>query len=286
VQKDPQFAPAWAELSKAYGVAGSLAKLPPSIAWPRTESAAAKALQLDPGQAEAWASLAEFRAFWDLDFAEAERLFRRALDLNPRERSALMGYAVLLQELRRFDESIVISKRLVDDDPLNTNGQWRLANAYLTSGQYDRATQQIALILQMDPNYLAAHVALSQIYIARGQHDQAIAELRLLSEKNHDERSLAFLGYARGKGGREAEARDVLRQLHDRSEPSAAHDYHLAIVYAGLGDRESMFPLLERGLQARAYVVRLNTEPAFEPYRSDPRFVGLLQRAGFKRQLP
>src|SRR5207245_5436155 len=153
-----------------------------SIALPQAEAAAYKALDLDSSLPEAYATLGLVRAGWYFDCEGAEHEFLQALKLNPRHARTLLAYGVVLQGLGRLDESIALGKRLIEVDPLDTNAQWRLANAFLTSGQYDRAMKQIQFVLGMDPTHAEAHIGLIRLYVIRGEFDKAIAEARQQAE--------------------------------------------------------------------------------------------------------
>jgi TolB-like protein/DNA-binding winged helix-turn-helix (wHTH) protein/tetratricopeptide (TPR) repeat protein len=282
VEKDPSFAAAWASLAHTYSVGSHYGRFPASTALPKAEAAALKALQLDDSLSEAHTSLGNVKNSWYFDFPGAEREYIRALELNPSDTYALLCYAYLLQCLGRFDEAITFRNRHIDVDPLSPDAQWGLANAYITSGQYDRAMQQVALVLGMEPNYAEAHIGLIRLYIVRGEYEKAIAEAREQAKAPENIRALAFLGYAYGRAGRQADAKEVLQRLTERSKNQHVPYFHFAIVYAGLGDREAVLPLLERGLDDHEYALRLKTEPIFTPFHTDPRFIKLLQRAGFK----
>jgi len=276
VERDPSYALAWALLAQSYfGSAGG-----PSH-FEQAEAAARKALQLDDSVSEAHTALGTVKMYWYLDFTGAELEFLRALELNPRNTIALTHYAYLLQCLRRFDEAIAVREREVEIDPLNPSIQWGLANAYLTARQDERGIQQCFRVLRMNPNYSEAHIGLARIYTLRGEYDKAIAQAQQAVQiGNQGARGLAFLGYALGMAGRKAEANEILQQL--KHQQKRVPPFLIAIVDLGLGDREAVFPLLEKGFDDRIYVLRLKTEPILDTLRSDPRFTALLQRAGFR----
>jgi TolB-like protein/DNA-binding winged helix-turn-helix (wHTH) protein/Tfp pilus assembly protein PilF len=283
VEKDPRFAAAWAGMSTAYVWGTILGRFAAPSGWISCRDAARKAVDLDPTLAEGYAGLAVVKAHYDLDYAGAQQLYEHALEINPREDHALVGSAVLLQALGQFDQAIAFRKRLIEIDPVSASAQWGLANAYLTSGQIDLAAKQVEAVLGMDPNFSEAHIALIRIHIARGEFNQAIAVARKQAENPQNTRALAFLGYSLARAGRREEARAVLHQVMERSAKSTQTDYFgPAIIDAGLGDVDSMMPLLEKGVHDRAYTLRLKTEPIFLPFHSDPRFIALLKRAGFR----
>jgi TolB-like protein/DNA-binding winged helix-turn-helix (wHTH) protein/Tfp pilus assembly protein PilF len=279
VEKDPSYALAWALLAQSYFGKG-LGSHSPRVFFENADAAAQKALQLDDNVSEAHCAAGAVKMYWNLDFAGAESEFHRALELNPRNTLALTFFAYLLQCLQRFDEATAAREREVEIDPLNPSVQWGLANAYLTSHQDERGIQQCFLVLRMNPNYSEAHIGLARVYTLRGEYDKAIAQAEQAVQIGGQRapRGLAFLGYALGMAGRRSEANEILQQLKKQSAPP----FLIAIVDLGLGDREAVFPLLEKGLDDRSYVLRLKTEPILDPLRSDSRFIALLRRAGFR----
>jgi len=278
VAADPNYALAWAGMAQAYSTPGS--RIPPRGAFEKAKMAVQKALQLDPDLSEAHCAAGIFKMYWELDYAAAEQELRRALELNPRNTMALTPYGFLLQCLRRFDESIAIKERQLEIDPTSPGVHWGLANLYLTARQDERGIREALFVLSMQPNYAEVYIALTRIYALRGEYDKAIAYgKKLLQMDPSYPRAQAFLGYALGKAGRRAEAKQILEQLEKNPH---SLPFELVVVHLGLGEREAAFPILEKALDDRTYAIRLNTEPVLEPLRGDPRFTALLQRAGFR----
>ena len=81
IQKDPQYALAFAGQADAYALLADFNVLPAREVLPKVKSAAEKALSLDDTLAEAHTSLA-WAEFHDLDWAGAEKEFKRAIELN------------------------------------------------------------------------------------------------------------------------------------------------------------------------------------------------------------
>jgi tetratricopeptide (TPR) repeat protein len=278
LQQDPAYALAWAGFAQANANLGARHQAPPAVAFPAAETAAAKALQLDPDLSEAHCASGAVKMHWYLDFDAAEKEFRRALQLNPRNTIALDYYGFLLMCLQRSDEAVALREQLVEIDPVSVAAHWGLANAYLNSHQESRGLKETMLVLAMNPTNSDAYNALTRLYTMRGEYDKAIAYGEKNLQINATDRSLAFLGYAFGRAGRTAEAKEILQRLISDNNASL---YCIAFVELGLGNRDAVFPLLEKGIADRSYVLRLKTEPILDSVRSDPRFIALLQRAGF-----
>jgi hypothetical protein len=95
-------------------------------------------------------------------------------------------------------------------------------------------------------------------------------------------KAISLRGYLLAKTGRANDAREVMRQLEANSRERYVPPYALALVHAGLGEREAVFEWLDKAYGARdAHLIYLPVDPKWDPYRTDPRFVALLARCGF-----
>ena len=280
VDKDPTYALAWAGLSLGHAGLAVYNQASPQLTWPKAETAAIKALELDDELSEAHTASGAVKEFWQTDFAGAEREFQRALELNPRNIFALRYYENLLSCTKRFDESIALRERVVDLAPLSPVFQAELASGYFVAGRDDRGIQLALLVLGMDPNQLLAHNELAKAYARRHDYEKAIAHARRAAALSGGQRS-PVLGYVLGMAGRRAEAEKILQDLESRSDKEGFSPLNIAIVYLGLGDREAALRELERVENTHSVgTLRLGVEPIFDPIRSDPRFSALLKRVG------
>src|SRR5262249_27781272 len=119
IQVDPGYALAYAGLADAYASQCLISDVRPNEVFPKAKAAALKAMQLDDRLAEAHASLAYVRFWYDWDWAGAESEFRRAIDINPGYATAHQWYAEYLRLMGRQEEAIVESQRALQLDPLS-----------------------------------------------------------------------------------------------------------------------------------------------------------------------
>jgi tetratricopeptide (TPR) repeat protein len=153
---------------------------------------------------------------------------------------------------------------------------------FYLSGQYGSAIQQYEKTLQMNPNYARARRDFSLALVAKGRYEDAIREARrsiALSEPSPT--MLMPLGYAYAKAGKKDEARKVLRDLQEMSRNRYVSSFDSAVIYAGLGDKDAAFSLLEKAFQEHAgQLVWVNVYPGLDSLHSDPRFAKLVSRIG------
>ena len=119
-------------------------------------------------------------------------------------------------------------------------------------------------------------------YLEKKLYDDAIREIRkALSMSGENTRVVATLGYADAVAGKEREARKILEELKARSRQSYVSPYFIAVVYAGLGEKDQAFAWLGKACEERhPYLILLKVEPVFKNLRDDPRFADLLRRIG------
>jgi tetratricopeptide (TPR) repeat protein len=249
---------------------------------PEAKAAALKALQIDGTLAEAHNSLAMVHLLYDWDLAASEREFRRALELDPDYTTAHHWYSHTLIVLGRTDESLAESKRALELEPLNLAIGGHLGWHYLYARQYDQAIEQFRKTLELDPAFPQAQRYAAWAYLQKGMRQEAIASLRAaLGPLGRNPEVEGELGYALGVAGRRAEALAMLEGLRQLPSTRYVPPYSVALVHAGLGDRDQALAWLEKAYGERSdYMLYLNREPMLDGLRSDPRFAALVRRLG------
>ena len=282
IEIDPNYALAYAGLADAYQLLNLFADVSPQEAFPKAKAAAKRALELDETLAEAHTSLASSLFFYDRNYPEAEREYQRAIQLNPNYATAHHWYGVTyLAKMQRFDEAIAEMKRAQELDPLSLAINADVGNTYTQARQYDKAIEQLRKAIEMDQSFYFAHAQLGMAYQMKHDFQDAIAEYQKARELNDDPFVLALLGNVYAASGRRDEALRILDQLKQLSKQRFVYAYGIALVYAGLGDKDQAFQWLEKSLQDHeARINRLKVDPFFDSLRSDPRYGDLIHRIG------
>lgn len=281
LEKDPSYAAAYAGISDCYTILVGRHGLPAEEGLARAKASALKALAIDDTLAEAHTSLGHAMVHtWE--WAEAEKAFDRALELNPGNAFAHQVCSEYLSAVGRVEEAITEIEKAQEIDPLSLPINANVAGAFYYARQYDRAIEQSRKVIELDPNFYWAHRHLGQAYEQKGLFDDAIAELEKavkLSQRNAH--VLASLGYVYAMAGRREDAQGVLDTLIDEPERDGASPYDIALVYVGLGEDDKAFQWLERAYRERDGVMtHLKVTPKLDRLRSDPRYQDLLRRIG------
>jgi serine/threonine-protein kinase len=281
IEKDSNYALAYAGLSDAYDQLAGTAEAPPDKLYPQAHDAVTKALEIDNQLAEAHTSLAIIKQNFDWDWKGAESEYQQALALNPNDAIAHDSYGMFLANMRRFDEAFIHLKRAQELDPLSLYISKHIGTYYLFTSQYDRAIEQLRLTLELDPNFVMTYYDLGWAYAHKGMYPEAVAQFQKMLELEKDNSSaVSGLGYSYALWGKQDEAQKIIKQLEEMSMRQYVSS-DIASVYAGLGDKDRAFVWLEKMyLQREATITSLKIHPPFETLRSDPRFQDLLRRVG------
>jgi TolB-like protein/Flp pilus assembly protein TadD len=275
IEKDPNFALAYSGLADAYVVPAL--SMAPSDVMPKAKVAATRALEIDNTLAEAHTSLARVLQAYDWNWTEAEREYKRALELDPRYPLAHQWYGGYLERIGRTEEGIAQRRVAIELDPLSASTQFELGLAYFYSRDYDRAIQQFQKAVELEPGFPAALSTMIAAYSQKGQHDVAVAKLSEIQEDN----SLNAAGIVYALAGRKDDAMRIIEKLERRSRQGYVSPTAFAYIYAALGDKEKAIAYLEKGYEERAFQMQfLKIDPRWDKLRNDPRFADLMRRVG------
>jgi eukaryotic-like serine/threonine-protein kinase len=281
IEIDPTFALAYEGLAYNYGSSGEWT-LAPRDAFPRARAAAERALELDPGLADAHSAAGLARLYIEWDWAGAEQHFQRAIELNPGSVFAHTNYAHLLLMTKRMREGVAAARRAQELDPLSMEANTYLGAFLVFAGEYDTAYQQLQRTLDIDKNFWFARMWVGRTAEELGRADEARREIEQAnSQAGVIPEPLAHLGKLKAASGDRQGATQVLEELASRSRKGYVSPYFSAIIQAALGDRDAAFASLERGFEARTvFMTWLLFDPDMDPLRNDPRFAALVKRVG------
>jgi TolB-like protein/tetratricopeptide (TPR) repeat protein len=279
VDKDPNYAPAYAGLANAYGWLGIAGWVPYSEAFPKQKAAAMKAIELDDMLPEGHVELADAVLNLNWDWATCERELKRALELNPSSTSAHATYGLYLARVGRPEEAVEQQNQLLVLDPVSSRSFMNAGFAYYYARHYDKALAQIQKANTFAPNPAETIFPLGAIYAEKGMYQQSIDEFQKLGDTPH---ALGHAGNAYARMGQIDKAREMILKLQEHVQKDGVGRYEIALIYAALGEKDEAFVWLEKSFEAHDKgLTFLKIDPCLDPLRSDPRFQDLVRRAGF-----
>ncbi len=284
IEVDPAYARAYVGLADAYASLGDAghSAISPRDAFSTARVAVRKALELDDGLSEAYASLGHLKMH-EFVWEDAERAFKRAIALNPNHPSAFRFYAFFFAGRGRSEEAIAALGRALDLDPVSLGIMTDLGVLSYLARDYDRAIRQYEKVLEMDPGFTRAYVTLGSAYAQKGMHTEAIETTRKAMDLTEDRSKLAPLGRAYGLAGMKDEALEAVAGLKELSKRRYVTPYAYTLIYASLGDRDTALSYLQRAFdESVSDLIYVNVDPFLDALRGDPRFTALLQGVGFE----
>jgi len=278
---DPNYALAYAGVADGYVFLPGYNAGAPRDCYPKAMAAAKKALELDDTLAEAHTTLALAIWYYEFDFAQANREFQRAIELNPNYAIAHQQYGNnTLSALGRFDDAIVEGKRAVELDPLSLIINADLGTDYYFARRYDESIAQLRKTVELDRGFYYVRLNLGEALAAKGAFDEAIAEYQKGHALNDDPFILGLLGHAYASSGNKTEALKILDQLKELSKQHYVSAYSFAVLYVGLGDKEEALRWLEQSYQDRAGndIGWIRVDSLLNSLHDDPRFEALAEK--------
>ncbi len=286
IEKDPNYAQAYATIASAYSMLGSTEQVPPNEAFPKAERFAEKAMQLDPSIPESHIALGNV-LFTQWDFKGAEIEIRRALELDPNLVSGHLALAQRLTGLGRFEEAAVECKRALELDPLSTytcaTAGWLLTAAR----RYDESVEVLRNAIELSPNSANAHNNLGVAYVMKGMNEEGISEIKIAIEISNGKVAnwKSDLAYAYARTGNIKEVRNILADLLRINEQSHKSETEIAGVYVSLGEKDKAMEWLEKAYQRHAgYLVGINSDCSFDDLRLESQIQGFVEENWISRR--
>lgn len=277
--RDPNYALAYVGLADCYAILPEYAGTPINETAPQAKAYAERAIAIDDQLGEPYATLGIVNVqLWK--WAEAEREYKRAIELNPTYATAYHWYSILLKNMGRNDEAAKMIARASELDPLSGAIGCNISMIYQLQNNHDASIQNSLRMIELDPNFGRAYEYLGLSYLKLGRKEEAVKTMEKAVElTNRQNVVLSELGYVYGATGNRSKALAVAKELEDKHARQEAGGHEVAAVYSGLGEKDKAFEWLEKDFQTRDS--RLNTfrwETQFEPLRDDPRYKDLLKR--------
>ena len=271
---EPNFALAWAGLSRVYQTQAGFGFSPIGEGYERAREAAQRALDLAPDSAEGYIELGHIQEANDWDWPAAEASFRRALELAPGDAHALRSAAGLMRIMGRLDEALALIRKAIALDPLSARTHRQAAMNYLMAERFDDAAAAFQLALDFNPSGGLHHAFLAITRLLQGRPEEGLI---LAQSESHDVFRNVACAMIHHALGHPAESETSLQALIDSFGWTAA--YQVAEVYAYRNEVEKAYEWLERAYAQRdPGVVYTATDKLLRPLHGDPRWRPFLDR--------
>ena len=284
IQKDPNFALAYAGLADTYVFLAYSGALQRDPAYRSAKEALAKAQELDDSIGEAHDTLGVLSWRFDWNWDAAERELNRAIALAPSYSCAHEDRAIFLGFIGRRDEALAEIAKINQLDYSFSSAGSETATYYVLR-DYPELIEASRRSLLLEPNDWSQHYFLGLGYEATGKLREAISEYQKALQLSDDaQRPAVALAHALSAAGEKAKADKILRDLERKSKGIPVPPYTMATLYANLGDSDEAFEFLEKAYSEKSLDLSfwLKSDLLLDSLRPDPRFQSLLRRIGLK----
>jgi TolB-like protein/Tfp pilus assembly protein PilF len=264
LQKDPKYTLAYIGFAAVKTMSTTFGDVAPNEAFPRAYEYANKALKIDSTLAEAYATLGDYYTFYLWNWKEAERNFKRALEINPNSSMIHIEYTIYLIVTGRYEEAVSEGKRAQELDPLSCYINNRAGDAFQYARQSDKAIETYQMTLKINPNYFLSHYQLGRVYYyAKGMVKESVAENKkavALSDGNSMATASLITRYY--QIGKKDQAEKLSENLKKRAETEYVPSTSFYLIYRVRGEEEMALKWLKKAC---------DEHDTFLPYfRADP----------------
>ncbi len=281
IRENPADAVSLANLAHAYITLWCYGFIPHSAALPKASTAVERALEIDAQCGPAHVALGLIKeSLWEWQAVEPE--LKLGISCAPDDALGYNWYANYLYANSRFEEAYAMAERAVQLSPAPGYKIGLGALSYFAQ-DYQRLKREMLALIAEHPNYAPAYDWLGMAYVQLGEFDKSIEvyeKAAALSGRLAE--ILGGLGHAYGIAGNERDARRILDEMKAYAQSTYVPPVQIAFVYAGLGDTDNTFRMLEKAYSEKSWeLIFVRTEPWFEHLQQDRRMKGLLRRMGF-----
>jgi serine/threonine protein kinase/tetratricopeptide (TPR) repeat protein len=287
IQLDPRYTLAYVGLADCYALFPyyHASNISDEEAYDRAERMARKALELNPNLAAAYTSLGNVLKEGKWDWSNAEKAFKKALELNPNDANAHQWYCEMLVVLGRMDEALEHAKKAYAIEPFSVIIANNLGRTFLYNRQYDEAIKQLKKSLELDPTLPAIHKNLLWSYYYKSMLEEAISEAELLAVGRDKEiMNLLIEGiHSPTQTSIVLKSLDVFVESHTSNDELTYSPLDVARIYSVFGDKEKELLEIEKAYATHdpGFAEVLN-HPNFDNLTTDPRFIAIEKKAGIE----
>jgi tetratricopeptide (TPR) repeat protein/TolB-like protein len=288
IREDPEFALPYSGLADSLTLLSFYEIVPPSEVMPSARRAAQKAIELDPNLAEAHASLADVFLHFDRDWQAADREYRRSIQCNPDYALGYHWYANLLAARGQHEAAHMAIMHALEINPVSIiTLVWAGVTSHLAH-QFDEAIRHYQSALELDPQFIWAHMYMAQALEQKGNFREALREFETTNKLAGGNNCVkAMKAHAYAVAGDRCSARAILDELKSAPSHQCTPSYDIAATYAALGESHQVFAWLNRACNERNMkLFTLTQDPRFDPLRRCSEFKEIVEQMGLSQYSP
>ncbi|HEY1952730.1 MAG TPA: protein kinase, partial [Gemmatimonadaceae bacterium] len=264
---DPNYALAYTGLADSFSLHIDYRAVPVHEGHQKAKLYAQKAIELDDTLAEAHASLAWSYFVYDWAWENAEREFRRAIELDPQYAAAHQWYAFMLASQGKFDEALLEAHTAQENDPASISVRRSLGYCYFYARKYEQARYHLDRAIAMNPEAEESYRIQGLILTLQKQFPAAEQSLRdALALPDYATYTKATLGYSLAAAGDKSYAQQLVGELEAKRQHDYVSPVELALLYIALEDNQRALDWVEQSIEERrGWAAYLRVHPVLDP---------------------
>ena len=275
---DPNYALPYAALAESYWFLALYSYPQLNEVVPKARQLALKALELDNSLAEPHSILGIICNTYDRDFVCMEREQKLAIELNPNFSEGHRRYGLLLQNLGRFEEARIATRRALEIDPLSPVTNFQYARLLFYERKYDESEALSKKNVELDPDFWYAHWQLFYVYRMKRDYASAVEELAKVQDARGEPDAAKLIRESFAKG----DWQGFLRKITEQRSRLKIYPYFVATFFAELGEKNKAFAALNEAIETKdQHTDQMKVDPYMNPLRDDARFQEVVKKAGF-----
>jgi serine/threonine protein kinase len=279
IDRDPDYALAYAGLADCFVVLGTFTFWPPQQAFPRAKAAAQRAIEIDESLAEAHVALAIVNAVFDVNNQIAVREFERAVSLDANYAVAHQWYGGHLCFVAEFEHGLAELRLAQRLEPLSPMINVQLGVGFYVARRYEESAQVLENIIAFEPGFWPAHFFLGLVSVQQRDNVRAITEISVAAElSGRHPLVICGLGHVLALTGEREKAAGILEELRTRARTEYIAPDHFALVHLALDEEKLALDQLQKSVEERSsYGMWLAVDPRLDRLRTNARFQNILQ---------
>lgn len=278
IDLDPEYAQAYVGLANAYIILVAFAWETPADGYPPAIAAMERALALEPTLADAHVTLGGLSLWYDRDWISADEHFLQGLRLNPDHAFGHYWYGAFLDGMGRFDEAeaqMLLAWKL---DPLAPQIGGGLGHHYWAARDFDRSIEAFDRVLDLHPDFEMAFLGRCLTYASERRFEEASASCRQGEAVSGLPSNGATEALIFALQGDRVQALHELARVRSIRGPDRIDPVQVARTFVALGDADEALRLIRQARdEVRPYLHFLTYDLFFDPIRSDPRFIDIME---------
>jgi adenylate cyclase len=275
IETYPDYALAYSGLAAASGILAQFGVVSGRDVYPEVKANAERGYALDSESGETCTVLGALRAWFEHRWDEANKMYDRALKLQPGHASAHMfrAMALLCQgDIKAAEAGLCRSTEL---DPLSASDCARMAYLHYVKGDFPAAEEHLQQAFALDRDYPEARFYEGLVHFQQ-QRYEAVIECLAPSVAPLD---IGLLAAAHAQHGSRLRAEKCVERLHQLAASQYVTPLAKAFAATGMGDFDLAFQCLDEAIDHKTnFVNLLAVEPFFRSLCADRRFARLLKR--------